>query len=151
MTRLLWHSFTTAAPTNTFGRLSLHWNGSIHETHTVPLEGVTTSSWWWRSLLVLVDVGFSQKFPLPSKATPTSGKLFYTLTHKGSGGNEKFPPRRIPVVGILDTESTVDQNTTNPQTSPPWWCRLPLLRRGICGYARSNAGHLFGKGWARTL
>ena len=25
-------------------------------------------------------------------------------------------------------------DTTPPQTSPPWWCRLPLLRRGNFGY-----------------
>jgi hypothetical protein len=31
-------------------------------------------------------------------------------------------------------ESTVNPNTTFPQTSPPWWCRLPLLRRGNFGY-----------------
>jgi len=40
-------------------------------------------------------------------------------------------------------ESTVDPNTTIPQTSPPWWCRLPLLRCGNFGYARSDAVNLF--------
>ena len=37
-----------------------------------------------------------------------------------------------------------------PQTTPPWWCCLPLLRCGIFGYARSNAGNLFQSGWPRA-
>ena len=40
--------------------------------------------------------------------------------------------------------------TTIPQTSPPWWCRLSLLRRGIYGYSRSDAGNLFQRGRARA-
>jgi hypothetical protein len=48
-------------------------------------------------------------------------------------------------------KSTFDPTTTIPQTSPPWWCRLPLLRHGIFGYAQSDEGKLFGRGWARTL
>ena len=34
------------------------------------------------------------------------------------------------------TKSTVDPNTTIPQTSSSWWSRLPLLRRGIFGSAQ---------------
>ncbi len=50
-----------------------------------------------------------------------------------------------------NTKSTVDPNTTIPQTSPPWWCRLTLLQHGIYGSARSDAGNLFKRGWARVL
>ncbi len=49
------------------------------------------------------------------------------------------------------TKNTVDPNTTIPQTSPPWWGRLPLLRRGIYGSARSDVHNLFKRGWARAL
>jgi hypothetical protein len=49
------------------------------------------------------------------------------------------------------TESTVDPNTTIPQTSPQWWSRLSLLRCGIYGSARSDAFGLFGRGWEERL
>ena len=81
------------------------------------------------------------------------GDLVYylVLTYKqGSGGNKKLPPRRFSTIGIV-LKLPLTPNTTNPQTSPPWWCRLPLLWRGIFGYTRSNAGDIFGKGRARTL
>jgi hypothetical protein len=58
-------------------------------------------------------------------------------------GTKKLLPRRIPTVRLTP-------NTTNPQTSPPWWCRLPLLPLGIVGYAQSNAGDLFRRGWPRA-
>ena len=44
-----------------------------------------------------------------------------------------------------------NRNTTITQTSPPWWCRSPLLWCLNYGYARSDAGIPFGRGWARTL
>jgi len=69
--------------------------------------------------------------------------------YKDSDGNKKLPPRRIPTVGIVRKVPSTPY-TTNPQTSPPWWCRLPLLRRGNFGYARSNAGNFFRRGWPRT-
>ncbi len=43
------------------------------------------------------------------------------------GGNKKLSPRRIPTVGI------VRKVPSTPYTTP-------LLRRGIFGYARSDAG-----------
>ena len=46
---------------------------------------------------------------------------------------------------------TVHPNTTIPQTSPPWWCRLPFLWCGIFGYARSDKRNTFGRGRARKL
>jgi hypothetical protein len=46
------------------------------------------------------------------------------------------------------TKSTVNPNTTIPQIWPPWWCRLPLIRRGIYGPARSYAPTLFRRGLA---
>jgi hypothetical protein len=49
-----------------------------------------------------------------------------------------FTPIRAPA----GTKNSTP-NTTNPQTSPPRWCRLPLLRHGIFGYAQSNVGDLF--------
>ena len=65
-------------------------------------------------------------------------------TYKGLGGNKKLLPHRIPTVG------PVGPNTTNPQTSPPWWCRLPLLLRGIFGCTRSDASILFPRGLQRA-
>ena len=53
--------------------------------------------------------------------------LAYTLnslTHKGSGGNEKLPPCRFPTVGIV-LEIRRASTQLPPQTTPPWWCRLP--------------------------
>jgi hypothetical protein len=41
------------------------------------------------------------------------------------------------------TKSTVNPNTTIPQILPPWWCRSPLIRRGIYGSFRSDARNLF--------
>jgi len=38
--------------------------------------------------------------------------------------------------------------TQQSQTLPPWWCRLPLIRRGINGYARSNTCNLLQRGRA---
>jgi len=73
-----------------------------------------------------------------------------SLTNKGSGGNEKLLPCRIPIVRIVRKVPSTPNNTTNPQTSPPWWCRLPLLRCGNFGYARSDAGNLFRRGWPRA-
>ena len=45
------------------------------------------------------------------------------------------------MVGIVKVPSTLPQ--LPPQTSSPWWCRLPPLRHGICGSAQSDAGNLF--------
>jgi hypothetical protein len=49
------------------------------------------------------------------------------------------------MVGIVKVPSTLPQ--LPPQTSSPWWCRLPPLRHGICGSAQSDAGNLFGRDW----
>ena len=38
-----------------------------------------------------------------------------------------------------------------PQTSPPWWICLLLLRHGIYGSAQFNTGNLFGRSWTRAL
>jgi hypothetical protein len=46
------------------------------------------------------------------------------------------------------TKCTVNPNTTIPQIWPPWWCRLPLIRRGIYGSARSDARNFFRRGRA---
>ena len=76
---------------------------------------------------------------------------YYQLyPYKGSGGNKKLPPCRFSTVGIVrKVPSTLTQLPT--QTSSPWWCRLPLLRCGICESAQSNAGNLFRRGWPRAL
>ena len=43
-----------------------------------------------------------------------------------SGGNKKLPLRRFPTVGkVRKVPST--QTQLPPQSSSPWWCRLPLL------------------------
>jgi hypothetical protein len=44
------------------------------------------------------------------------------------------------------TESTLHHKHNNPQTLPPWWCRLPLIRRRIYVSARSDARNLFRRG-----
>ena len=53
------------------------------------------------------------------------------------------------------TKSTLNPNTTIPQIWPPWWCRLPLIRRGIYGSARSDAPTLFQRGrawwWSKRI
>jgi hypothetical protein len=51
-------------------------------------------------------------------------------------------------------KSTLNPNTTIPQIWPPWWCRSPLIRRGIYGSARLDARNLFrrgraGGGWSK--
>ncbi len=46
------------------------------------------------------------------------------------------------------TKSTINPNTTIPQIWPPWWCRSPLIRRGIYGSARSDVRNLFWRGRA---
>jgi hypothetical protein len=50
-------------------------------------------------------------------SAPTKIKREYD--YKGSGGNEKFPPRMFSTVGIV-LKLPLTPNTTNPQTSPPW-------------------------------
>ncbi len=69
---------------------------------------------------------------------------------KLSGGSEKLPLRRFPMVGIVRKVPST-QTQLPPQTSSPWWCRLPLLRRSICESAQSDAGNLFRRGWPRAL
>jgi hypothetical protein len=53
------------------------------------------------------------------------------------------------------TKSTVNPNTTIPQIWPPWWCRLPLIRRGIYGSSRLDARNLFRRcragGWSKRI
>jgi len=54
------------------------------------------------------------------------------------------------------TKSTVNHKHNNPQTLPPWWCRLPLIWHGIYGSARSDARNLFWRGraggwWKRII
>ncbi len=53
-------------------------------------------------------------------------------------------------IRVLAGTKKLDLQHNNQQTSPPWWCRLPLLRRGIVGYARSDASDLFRRGWPRA-
>jgi len=69
---------------------------------------------------------------------------------KLSGGNKKLPLHRFPTVGIVRKVPST-QTQLPPQTSSPWWCRLPLLRRSICGSAQSDAGNLFQRGWPRAV
>ncbi len=62
--------------------------------------------------------------------------------------------KNSPPVGFLLQEQyrkyrNIQHN--NQQTSPPWWCHLPLLRCGIYGSAQSEAGNLFERGWARAV
>ncbi len=53
------------------------------------------------------------------------------------------------------TESTINHKHNNPQTLPPWLCRLPLIRCGIYGSARSDAPNLFRRvragGWWKRI
>jgi hypothetical protein len=54
------------------------------------------------------------------------------------------------------TESTLHHKHNNPQTLLPWWCRSPLIWRGINGPARSDARNLFRRGraggwWKRII
>jgi hypothetical protein len=69
---------------------------------------------------------------------------------KLSSENEKLLLRRFPTVGIVRKVPST-QTQLPPQTSSPWWCRLPLLRRSIFGSAQSDAGNLFRRGWPRAV
>ncbi len=64
------------------------------------------------------------------------------------GGNVKCINSFTPIRDAAGMK-ILTPNTTKPQTSPPRWCLLPLLRRGIFGYAQSDAGDLFRRGWPR--
>ncbi len=97
----------------------------------------------WRGVELVSDFSFSwwgeMVWVLQSElgvVTQTQGSWF---------DFNSFTPIRVPA-GMKN----LTPNTTNPQTSPPWWSGLPLLRRGIFGYARSDAGDLFRRGWPRA-
>jgi hypothetical protein len=105
-------------------------------------------------ILTKNDIGSSGTFIVDTILSPTLSDVYVSLMprllrYKGSSGNKKPPPRRFSTVGIVRKVPSTP-NTTNPQTSPPWWCRLPLLRCGIFGYARSDVGNLFRRGWPRA-
>ena len=58
-----------------------------------------------------------------------------------------------PDSGRNSTEKPFNPTTTIPQHhhNALWWCRLPLLWRGIYGYSRSDMGNLFRSGRVRVL
>jgi hypothetical protein len=58
-------------------------------------------------------------------------------------GQEQKTPALNDSYSTNSTENTVTLTQHPPQTSLPWWCRLPLLQPGICGSARSDTGNLF--------
>ncbi len=66
------------------------------------------------------------------------------------GWNKKLPLCRFSTVGIVRKVPST-QTQLPPQTSSPWWCRLPLLRRSICGSAQSDTGNLFRRSWPRAV
>ena len=70
--------------------------------------------------------------------------------YKGSGGNKKLPPHRIPTVGIV-RKSPLTPPQQSHKHHHPWWCRLPLLRCGIYGYSQSYAGNLYRRGRLRVI
>jgi len=73
--------------------------------------------------------------------------IINSLTAKSCYGGEKH----LNPEGFYSrnsTESTLHHKQNNPQTLPPWWCRLPLIRRGIYGSAWSDACNLFWRGRA---
>jgi len=81
---------------------------------------------------------------------PTSRQRLNNLTAKSvPAGTKNSCP--VGFFSRNSTKSTVNPNTTIPQIWPPWWCRLPLLRRGICGYSRSYAPTLFQRGRAGVV
>ena len=66
-------------------------------------------------------------------------------------GREQKTPASWDSHSRNSPKSTINPNTTIPQTSPPWCCRLPLLRHGIYGSARSDVGNLIKGGWVKAL
>ena len=87
--------------------------------------------------------------PLSTNLNKTHKTLTKHNFNLGLRREQKTPPRRVHTVEIVRKVPSTP-NTTNPQTPPPRWCRLPLLRRGNFGYAPSNAGNLFRRGWPRA-
>ena len=83
----------------------------------------------------------------------TSGKAVNSVdsfTHKGLGGKEHLPPCRFPTIGIVwKVLSTLTQ--LPPQTSSPWWCRLPLLQCGIYGLPQSDEWSAIWRVWPRAI
>jgi hypothetical protein len=73
--------------------------------------------------------------------------LALTLTAKSVPARTKNS-RPVGFYGRNSTKSTLHHKHNNPQTLPPWWCRLPLIWRGIYGSARSDARKLFQRGRA---
>jgi hypothetical protein len=76
-----------------------------------------------------------------------SPQTLNSLTAKSilAGTKNSLP---IGFYGRNSKKSTLHHKHNNPQTLPPWWCRLPLIWRGIYGSARSDARNLFRRGWA---
>ncbi len=59
--------------------------------------------------------------------------------------------KRVVMTAIMSTDSTIHHQHNNPQTSPPWRSRLPLLPCEIDGSAQSDAGNFIQRGWTRAL
>jgi len=79
--------------------------------------------------------------------TSTNGKVINSLTAiRVLVGTKNSHP--VEFYSRNSTKSTVNHKHNNPQTLPPWWCRLPLIWRGIHGSARSDARNLFCRGRA---
>ncbi len=96
---------------------------------------------WWSIFLMISDCWYYSDFLFETINSLTAIRFRW----------EQKTPAPYYSFGRNSTESTVNHQPNNPQTSPPRRSRSPLLWRGIYGPARSDAGNLFGRGWARAL
>ena len=149
-----------AASSNPFRRGSRGWGTLVHQNHGAGGGNGSIMVGMFVCLCLVSKKPSEREFFVPAR-TDLGVKLFNSLTpiwvrkssggnKKLSGGNEKLPLRRIPTVGIARKVPST-QTKLPPQTSSPWCCRLPLLRRSICGSAQSDAGNLFRRGWPRAV
>ena len=93
--------------------------------------------------------------PDVAKKIIAMGKIVNSLTAKSVPAGTKNS-RPVGFYSRNSTKSALHHKHNNPQTLPPWWCCLPLTRRGIYGSARSDARNLFRRGraggwWKRII
>jgi hypothetical protein len=108
-----------------------------------------------------LDPSVESQFRIISKSynflfgTTTTQSFTFSTSHFFSGQSRHASSSSIVLYLWLEarrpTASTIHHQHNNPQTSPPWRSRLPLLWCGINGSTQSDAGNLFGRGWPRAL
>ena len=109
---------------NPYGWLPASDWGEIHRFNVV---GGANRSPWWQCLW--------------GELCSCSTEILYYSYHKNPMGQDFRVPARTLILIVVKLL----------HTSPPWWCRLPLMRRGICGSAQLDTGDLFRRVSERAL